>query len=139
MAQAQEAEPARIFQFNMCGYVAACGNNGSTDSGAVPAIVSSVIDFQPDIVTLNEVCRPQFRAILERLEREGRQMHGLFARTKDNDTRCGPGGDDDETGNALLSAMPLQSVTDSPFSPMPSCCADRPGCTSGTPSRASLT
>jgi len=76
----------RILQFNMCGAArgAGCVSQGrSGQESAVPAIVASILDTRkhaprpgrPDVVTLNEACRTQIDAIVQRLSTAGYRMH----------------------------------------------------------------
>lgn len=98
-------EPARIFQFNMCGArevpEPACAS--TAPSGAAPAVISSLLDFRPDVVTLNEVCAGQFQAILTGVGSRGYAMSGEFAATRSAVARCGG----QDVGNALLSRHSL--------------------------------
>jgi endonuclease/exonuclease/phosphatase family metal-dependent hydrolase len=110
-AQAVE-DPARIFQFNMCGAVptnADCTSKGESGEGtSVPAIVSSVLDYRPDVVTLNEVCSNQFVSLLRQLETAGYAMEGRFGATLERVPTCGLTADGQtrgDYGNAVLSRL----------------------------------
>jgi endonuclease/exonuclease/phosphatase family metal-dependent hydrolase len=85
----------RFLQFNMCG--AKC-NNG--DRGEpVDAILRTVLDHRPHAVSLNEVCRPQYRRLRVLLREAGYRMSGRFATSKPNEDRC----DGNDFGNVILS------------------------------------
>ncbi|MEV4840191.1 endonuclease/exonuclease/phosphatase family protein [Nonomuraea sp. NPDC049486] len=107
-------EPVRVFQFNVCGAKQipqpSCAN--SAVSGAVPAIASSILDFRPDLVTLNEVCRDQYDKLLETVRANGYDLHGEFAITRSPASKCGGS---QELGNALLSHTPLTNPAVTPL------------------------
>lgn len=106
--------PARVFQFNMKGVIDEGDSDGSTEVGAVPAVVGSVSDFHPDIVTLNELCEQQFDSLATKFAQAGWRMYGMW----DGDVRhdnCGPGDTDGWAGKALFSREPVvpePNVTD---------------------------
>ncbi|GIH80616.1 hypothetical protein Plo01_70450 [Planobispora longispora] len=102
-------EPVRIFQFNMCGArqvpVPACA--GGAVGSAAPAVASSILDFRPDVVTLNEVCREQYDEVLRITGANGHALHGQFTVTRAPESACRGSG---ERGNALISRTPLSDA-----------------------------
>ncbi|MFD3905764.1 endonuclease/exonuclease/phosphatase family protein [Streptomyces sp. CB04723] len=101
-------EEVRVLHYNLCGAAAACPWNagGSGPGTSVERVVSEASAFRPDVITLNEVCETQYRALLEQLERAGRPMHGTYASSQDNVPNCGPTG---AFGTAVLSRGPITS------------------------------
>jgi endonuclease/exonuclease/phosphatase family metal-dependent hydrolase len=95
--------PARVFQFNMCGVIDRCESKGRPDAPAIAAIGRSVLDFRPDIVTLNEICGRQADALAQHFREIGYPMHAFFDGDLPHEN-CGPGG---EAGKALFSREPL--------------------------------
>jgi endonuclease/exonuclease/phosphatase family metal-dependent hydrolase len=85
----------RFLQFNMCG--GKC--NGGDTGEPVRAIVRTILDHRPQAVSLNEVCRPQYRILLASLAEAGYRMGGRFATTKPGEDRC----DGKDFGNVILS------------------------------------
>ncbi|WP_228988871.1 endonuclease/exonuclease/phosphatase family protein [Streptomyces sp. DH8] len=108
----REKTPARgevrVLHYNLCGAAAVCPwNAGGSGSGtSVARVVSEASAFEPDVITLNEVCETQYRALLELLENAGRRMHGTYASSQDNVPNCGPTG---AFGTAVLSRGPITS------------------------------
>lgn len=107
--------PARVFQFNMCGVIDRCDSDGRPDAEAIAAIGRSVVDFKPDILTLNELCERQFDALNEHFNAIGYPMHGVFDGDVDHDN-CADGPAQGRAGKALFSHEPVvgrPDVTDS--------------------------
>ncbi|WP_327090255.1 PKD domain-containing protein [Nonomuraea sp. NBC_01738] len=117
-----------MFQFNLCGVKVdgSCPSQGNYGSGtAIPAIVSSAVDFKPDVMTLNELCYPQYLELKKYLTEKGYPMFGRFVTAHGSVSGCDKGSsevppEDSENdtdgnprnnyGNALFSARPLGNV-----------------------------
>ncbi|MEW2070662.1 endonuclease/exonuclease/phosphatase family protein [Streptomyces sp. NPDC007346] len=97
----------RVLHYNLCGAAAACPwNSGGSGTGtSVERVVKESAAFAPDLITLNEICATQYRALLEQLEEAGRRMHGTYASSQDNVPNCGPTG---EYGTAVLSRAAIE-------------------------------
>lgn len=113
----------RILQFNMCGAATghACVSRGrSGDDSAVPAIVASILNTRdeaprpggPELVTLNEACRPQIDAIVRRLDRAGYPMQARFATARPDEPLCE---DHSDFGNAILTRAPITNGRGDPI------------------------
>ncbi|MGW6500253.1 endonuclease/exonuclease/phosphatase family protein [Nonomuraea angiospora] len=106
-------EPVRALQFNMCGFGGvpehACATSMRDD--AASATASSLLDFRPDVVTLNEVCREQYDELLSITSANGYTLHGQFTAAPDPQSTC----DSSEPGNALISSTPLSNVETTPL------------------------
>jgi endonuclease/exonuclease/phosphatase family metal-dependent hydrolase len=98
--------PARVFQFNMCGVVDRCDSDGRPDAEAIAAIGRSVLDFRPDILTLNELCGRQFDALNQHFIDIGYPMHGVFDGDVEHDN-CADGPATGPAGKALFSHEPV--------------------------------
>ncbi len=102
--------PYRILQFNFCGNADndSCNVEGSTGA-AVDAAVSSILDFKPHVVTLNEICANQLTAMATRLKAKGFPMYLSFRSTsRQSSLRC----TDDNYGIGFLSRRPMSAVGD---------------------------
>jgi endonuclease/exonuclease/phosphatase family metal-dependent hydrolase len=114
----------RFIQFNMC------GSEGSADpgkrnqrcnlNGVSDAVVRSIRDLQPTIVTLNEACRSQVEQIKTTLTTEESlsandkgpwPMEFEFAATNTKKNRCS----DRQFGNAVMVRGPLTKDPQSPY------------------------
>jgi endonuclease/exonuclease/phosphatase family metal-dependent hydrolase len=102
--------PVKVFQFNMCGVVnkdddndPPCESLGQPDAPVIAAIGRSVLDFRPDILTLNEICGRQADALDQHFRDIGYPMHAFFDGDLPHDN-CGPGG---QAGKALFSREPV--------------------------------
>ncbi|MDX2404417.1 endonuclease/exonuclease/phosphatase family protein [Streptomyces microflavus] len=104
------AAPAevRVLHYNLCGAAAACpwNSGGSGPGTSVARVVGEASAFEPDLITLNEICATQYKALLEQLEDAGRRMHGTYASSQDNVPNCGPTG---EFGTAVLSRGTIEA------------------------------
>lgn len=115
----------RFFQFNMCGSEGRASfkdaankpidPNDKCDADEVTgAVLRSIVEFRPTIVTLNEVCRWQFEELLARLGVGTWPMNGEFGMTfefsegsKRTEALCAAGADRGDAngrdfGNAVL-------------------------------------
>lgn len=109
-AHAATGGPYRLLQFNFCGNVEndLCKVEGSTGA-AVDATVSSILDFKPHVVTLNEICANQLTAMATRLKAKGFPMYLSFRSTSRQRTlSC----TDDNYGIGFLSRRPMSAVGD---------------------------
>lgn len=61
---AATATPLTIWHWNVSGWVL---NDGRTDTGMVDKVVSEIVNRNADLVALNEICWPQYKAIQSRL------------------------------------------------------------------------
>jgi endonuclease/exonuclease/phosphatase family metal-dependent hydrolase len=52
------------------------------------AIERSILDFRPQAVSLNEVCKTQYRLVLRRVRRAGYRMRGRFVVAKRSGNNC---------------------------------------------------
>jgi endonuclease/exonuclease/phosphatase family metal-dependent hydrolase len=90
-APGQADVPKRFFQFNTCGSVTTnpdCTAHGDVDTVA-SAVVSSILDFQPHAVSLNEICKSQFDEIVRRLSSSSWPMSGAqWAWQKNTANNC---------------------------------------------------
>lgn len=94
--------PYRILQFNSCGNRCDRGSTGA----AVDALVNTIIDFKPHVVTLNEMCLNQYSALRTRIANRGWAMNGAWATTNTrSDLNC----TDRTYGIALLSRSELRA------------------------------
>jgi endonuclease/exonuclease/phosphatase family metal-dependent hydrolase len=105
-------EPARIFQFNMCGakQTPTPGCASQVLDNAVPAVVSSILDFKPAVVTLNEVCQSQFQQLRDTLNANGYTVYADFSTTRIPEPKCGNDPLLGGLGNAILSHTQLSNV-----------------------------
>ena len=83
-----------FFHFNACGNVCNHGSNGAV----VDAIRDAILDLRPHAVSVNEVCRSQFRALQRHLDRGGYAMRGRWVLTNATDHDC----DGHRFGNGVL-------------------------------------
>ncbi|MFF1392275.1 endonuclease/exonuclease/phosphatase family protein [Streptomyces sp. NPDC058287] len=92
----------RVLQYNLCGAARACPWNagGSGRGTSVARLVQAAAQFEPDIVTVNEICLPQYDALKSQLARAGWRMDGTYASSQDNVPACGRTG---RFGEAVLS------------------------------------
>ncbi|MBO0882240.1 MAG: endonuclease/exonuclease/phosphatase family protein [Mycobacterium sp.] len=104
-------EPARIFQFNMCGakQIPTPGCASQVPDNAVPAVVSSVLDFKPDVITLNEICQSQFQQLRDTLNANGYAVSADFSTTRIPEPKCGNDPLLGGLGNAILSHTQLSN------------------------------
>lgn len=105
-------EPARIFQFNMCGAKQEPTPGCATQvlSNAVPAVASSILDFKPDVITLNEICQSQFHQLRDTLNVNGYTAFANFSTTRNPEPKCGSDPLLDGLGNAIFSHTPLSNA-----------------------------
>ncbi|MFI1249956.1 endonuclease/exonuclease/phosphatase family protein [Streptomyces anulatus] len=92
----------RVLHYNLCGAAAACpwNSGGSGPGTSVERVVKEAAALQPDLITLNEICATQYKALVAQLKDAGRRMYGTYASSQDNVPNCGPTG---EFGTAVLS------------------------------------
>lgn len=94
---ATDGRPARLLQLNLCGH--ACP---ATSAAKVRSVVGSLRAFRPAAVSLDEVCRPQLRAVVAGLATAAWAMHAAFLVTRPGG--CGGGVD---YGIAVLTRAPV--------------------------------
>jgi hypothetical protein len=61
------------------------------DTSVIDRLVTEVLDRQPEVLTLNEVCQNQYNYLLDRLTDVGYQMAGTFAPAEAGNLWCAPG------------------------------------------------
>lgn len=121
----------RFFQFNMCGSegrrLSKDDPNGECNADEVTnAVLRSIVEFRPTIVTLNEVCRWQFDDLLATLGIGSWPMNGQFEATlefsegsKRTEALCSSTdrGDSDarDFGNAVLVRGTVERDPESPY------------------------
>lgn len=105
-ARADGGSRLKVMQYNICGAAAGCpGNAGRSGAGtSVARAVSEAVHYRPDILTVNEICRSQYRRLKESLARAGWAMDGTYASAQDNVPNCGR---DRHFGSAVLSRTPV--------------------------------
>lgn len=88
----------RVFDFNISGNLLNAGKTGPTNGkpGVVEAIASSIASFQPDVVTLQEVCENQYNEL--------RRLTGMHGRMAQQNTVGGCGG---SFGSVVLTREPI--------------------------------
>ncbi|MFE4633262.1 endonuclease/exonuclease/phosphatase family protein [Streptomyces sp. NPDC056773] len=89
-----QEQQVRVMHYNMCGAAEGCPwNAGGSGSGtSIDRIVREAADFTPDVISLNEICKGQYQALLRRLDSLGNPMDGLFGEAQNNVGNCGSGG-----------------------------------------------
>lgn len=99
---ATRRQDVRVLQYNVCGAAAACRwNSGKWGPGtAVARLVKEAVSFQPDIITVNEICLTQYAELKKQLGSAGWRMDGTYASSQNNVPNCGTGG---SFGSAVLS------------------------------------
>lgn len=130
-ASSQPHEERRFFQFNMCG----SEGRASLKSDAIDVcdadevgddVLRSIVELQPTVVTLNEVCRWQFDELLSDLGLGAWPMSGQFAATREfvegskstNALCLGAPGDDPRSrdfGSAVLVHGMAEADPSSPY------------------------
>lgn len=105
-ARTDDGSRLRVMQYNICGAAAGCpGNAGRSGAGtSVARAVSEAVHYRPDILTVNEICRSQYRELKKSLARAGWAMDGTYASAQDNVPNCGR---DRRFGSAVLSRAPV--------------------------------
>ncbi len=96
-------EGIRTLQYDLCGPSGGQCDPTTRDQ-ATEDLLSRILAFTPDFVTLNEVCRSQFDALTRELTEHNYPMDTRFAPTRASDPGCPGGG---EVGNALFSFTPF--------------------------------
>jgi endonuclease/exonuclease/phosphatase family metal-dependent hydrolase len=94
----------RIFSFNMCGAAEGCPNDGDqrANDGVIQAIESSIANFDPEVVALQEVCKGQYEVLKQELsDGTGVKMEGRFAIQNFDADRCND--DSKDFGVAIFS------------------------------------
>ncbi|WP_353945334.1 FG-GAP-like repeat-containing protein [Streptomyces sp. HUAS MG91] len=102
-AEARTTGPQlKVIHYNLCGAAYACPNNlGGTGEGtSVARLVTEASSYQPDIITVDEICLSQYAALKLQLTRAGWTMDGTYASSQDNVVNCGS---DKRFGSAVLS------------------------------------
>jgi endonuclease/exonuclease/phosphatase family metal-dependent hydrolase len=85
----------RFFHFNVCGGVC---NEGATGE-LITAVTTTLVNFRPVVVSLNELCRDQYTSFREALREAHYPMEGRWIETMNTSRHCS----DEREGLALLS------------------------------------
>lgn len=118
---------ARLFHFNACG--STC-NHGTVDPVA-GAIAAALVEFRPQAVSLNEMCRTQYRALLRRVRAAAASRRTAAARS----TTCSSRPATSASSTALRPAA--ASPTTYPYAESPDAAVDTP-CVGWVAARSSL-
>ncbi|WP_338701572.1 endonuclease/exonuclease/phosphatase family protein [Streptomyces sp. Q6] len=99
---AAQRRTVRVLHYNLCGAAAVCPwNAGGSGSGtSIARLVKSAARFEPDVITVNEICLTQYAELKRKLARAGWTMDGTYASSQDNVPACGSSG---RFGTAVLS------------------------------------
>lgn len=105
-ASGAPARTYRIWHWNIAGSVV---HQGAVANGLIPATTSSIVNRNPDFVSLNEVCFKQYEALKAALVGAGwpqdKRNFARFAQTRAPEK--GVCGGSETFGNVLLSKRPL--------------------------------
>ncbi|MGW5645230.1 endonuclease/exonuclease/phosphatase family protein [Saccharopolyspora sp. NPDC003752] len=97
----------KVLQWNIDGEK---DNNGSDQP--IDRLVEKIEEFDPDIVTANEVCKIQYEHLLEKLNARGIEMHGNFGQASSPLLfSCGDWDTDYVAGNVVLTKAPIRDAT----------------------------
>lgn len=83
----------RVMQWNICGAAQTCSNRGASGSGtSVARLAQEAQDRSPDLMSVNEICRSQYRELDTLLALRGWRMQGVYQEMHDNVASCGADG-----------------------------------------------